>query len=231
MEKRPHDPDLFLRPSDLREDEDRLATLQVSPAQKSTPLNPFYPFPNWSSYKLGEWYWGDGGEKSRESFQQLINILCDDDFSTAEVRSTNWKRVDGALSSSEFDDAFGYEQTQWAEDGTSWKASSITLSVPFNSTSRQPGPRTFVVENFRFRPLVPLIRAKLSNAQASEYFHIIPSELWWLGSGDEERVRVYGDLYHSDAFLEAYRAIQVSFTQPVPCAFLLTTRTVAPPRR
>ncbi|TEB32984.1 hypothetical protein FA13DRAFT_1627246 [Coprinellus micaceus] len=216
LENRPHDPDLFLRASDLREDEDdRLATLQVSLPHKAAPTihNPYYPFPNWSSYKIGEWYWRDGSEKSRESFQQLIDIICDDDFSTAEVGRTNWKQVDNALASSQFDDTFGFEQSQWAEDGTSWKTSSITVSVPFNSTSLKSGPRPFVVENFRFRPLIPLIRAKLRDAQASEHFHIVPSELWWLRKdpdGDsEDRVRVYGDLYHSEAFLEEYRAIQL----------------------
>ncbi|KAJ3510290.1 hypothetical protein NMY22_g16016 [Coprinellus aureogranulatus] len=46
------------------------------------------------------------------------------------------------------------------------------------------------------------------DAQASDHFHVVPSELRWKPRGGAADVRVYGDLYHSDEFLKAYREIQ-----------------------
>ncbi|KAJ3549152.1 hypothetical protein NMY22_g988 [Coprinellus aureogranulatus] len=210
LETRPHDPDLYLSNSDLREDdEDRLAMLSQPGRPPTGSGNPYHPFPNWSSYKIGDWYWSEGGEKSRESFQRLVNVICDEDFCPADLRRANWKRIDASLAASEFDDAFGDDESQWAGDGMSWKTASITVEVPFNSTSLRPGSKPFTIQDFRFRPLVPLIRAKLENAHASEHFHYVPSELWWERNKGQGESRVYGELYHSDAFLEAYRAVQL----------------------
>lgn len=226
LEERPHDPDLFLSNSDLWVDEDTLPIdLQLNDSGKVRSANPFHPFPNWSSFKLGEWYWSDNGAKSRQSFEELVGIIGDEDFIPEDIRHTNWKRVDSLLASSEFEDDFAPETAQWAEDGTSWKTTPVTVNVPFNSVSREPGSKPFVLKEFRFRPLVPVILAKLKDKTAGEHFHIVPSELWWdrLGSGD--KVRVYGDLYHSDVFLNAYREVQVR-PQSLQMLIMLTHCTV-----
>ena len=211
LETRPHDPDQFLTHSDLREDEDdRLASLPHNRTPSANTSISYYPYPNWSSFKMGEWFWSEG-DKSRESFQQLIRIICDEDFSPADLRQANWTKINATLAASEFDDAFGYEETPWAEDGMSWKTTNVTIQVPFNSTSRQPGPKPFTIADYRFRPLIPLIRTRLKDARAIEHFHFTPAELWWRPPDAKAPIRVHGDLYHSDAFLDAYREVQVSF--------------------
>ncbi|TEB23585.1 hypothetical protein FA13DRAFT_1571092, partial [Coprinellus micaceus] len=96
----------------------------------------------------------------------------------------------------------------WAEDGASWKAASVTVDVPFNSASASPGPKPFTFENFRFRPLVPIILSKLQDKSAMEHFHVVPSEIWWDRGRGRDHVRVHGELYHSNAFLDAYREVQ-----------------------
>ena len=35
----------------------------------------YHPYPNQSSFLLGEWYWNDGVQKSQSSFQNLLNIV------------------------------------------------------------------------------------------------------------------------------------------------------------
>ncbi|KAJ3512823.1 hypothetical protein NMY22_g15219 [Coprinellus aureogranulatus] len=70
------------------------------------------------------------------------------------------------------------------------------------------GSQSYVVNGFRYRPLIPIILAKLKDSETSDHFHIVPSELRWQ-PGEGEEVRVYSDLYHSDAFLHAYRDIQL----------------------
>jgi hypothetical protein len=208
LETHPHDPDLFLSNSDLQDDDASPITPQSPRGVGST--NPYHPFPNWSSFKLGEWYWNDDGGKSRQSFQQLVDLIGDDDFIPQDVRPTNWKKIDSILASSEFDDDLTREDAIWEQDGTSWKTASVSVDVPFNSAAKSPGAKPFTLDGFRYRPLVPIILAKLRDKDASEHIHVVPSELWWDRGNAAEPVRVYSELYHSDAFLEAYREVQVS---------------------
>lgn len=205
-ERQPHDPDLFVSDADFKDDEGLGPDAEShSPAM----LNQYYPFPNWSSYRLGDWFWDDRTGKSRDSFQQLVDIITDPFFKPYDIQDTNWTRVNDILASSDSDGNLGQEGSQWVEDGTSWASVPVTVDVPFNKTSVQPGSQPYQVDGFRYRPLIPIIIAKLKDLETSEHFHIIPSELRWQVAEDGPTSRVYGDLYHSDAFLDAYREIQV----------------------
>lgn len=213
LEQRPHDPDLFLSASDLEntDSEDDGDSTHQAPAKVAKKDNPYHPFPNWSSYKLGEWFWSEGEGKTYRNFEALVDIIGDEDFHAGDIRQTNWKKIDASLASSEHDDDLAREDSRWAQDGTSWKTTAVTIEVPFNSASGNPGSKPYILEGFRFRPLVPIILAKLQDRAASEHFHIVPSELWWnRDCPSAQKTRVYGELFHSDAFLEAYRQVQVS---------------------
>jgi hypothetical protein len=160
---------------------------------------------------LGEWFWSEGEGKTYRNFEALVDIIGDEDFHAGDIRQTNWKKIDASLASSEHDDDLAREDSRWAQDGTSWKTTAVTIEVPFNSASGNPGSKPYILEGFRFRPLVPIILAKLQDRAASEHFHIVPSELWWnRDCPSAQKTRVYGELFHSDAFLEAYRQVQVS---------------------
>lgn len=169
----------------------------------------FSPFPNWSSFRIGEWYWDDSQEKGRESFRKLIDIITSDNFSKEEIKAANWDQINRSLAASEFDD--GVHGIDWADDGTSWQTAVVQVEVPFNRTSLRPGVHKYKVPGFRYRPLVPVITERLKDAARGDYFHIVPSELRWRPRGDSgPDVQVYGELYNSPAFLDAYRQVQVS---------------------
>lgn len=57
----------------------------------------FSPYPNEFSFRLGEWYWSGGIQKSRSSFDELIKIIGHPDFRPEHVRRTNWRRIDATL--------------------------------------------------------------------------------------------------------------------------------------
>ncbi|KAF6756915.1 hypothetical protein DFP72DRAFT_1066293 [Ephemerocybe angulata] len=164
-----------------------------------------YPFPNLSSFRLGEWFWDDRLEKSQNSFSKLIDIISDEDFSPQEVRLANWKKINAVLGGSVDDDGEG--GNLWEGDGSSWRTTSVTITIPFNSTSLSPGSAPYSVPGFRFRPLVPVLLEKLRSAGQDQLFHVVPSDLRWQPRPAED-VRVYGEMYHSPAFLEAYREVQ-----------------------
>ncbi|TEB22839.1 hypothetical protein FA13DRAFT_1715795 [Coprinellus micaceus] len=199
---------LFLSNSDFQESRGA-SPIALQSTEDATTTNPYHPFPNWSSFKLGEWYWSDDGGKSRQSFQRLVNLIGDEDFIPQEIRRTNWKKIDSLLASSEFEDDFSREDGIWERDGSSWKTVSIPVAVPFNSASDNPGAKLFTLEAFCFRLLVPIITSKLQDKSAGEHIHIIPSQLWWAHNKATKPIRVYSELYHSDAFIKAYREVQL----------------------
>ncbi|TEB27708.1 hypothetical protein FA13DRAFT_1634250 [Coprinellus micaceus] len=201
----PHDPDNSTTPEDLRDQEVLPGKATTQTAKKARkPISQFHPFPNLSSYRLGEWFWADGVNKSQRGSE---------DFNPADVRNTNWKEIDGllAVSSYNVDDM---DSGEWVDDGISWKSSSVTLNVPFSKYTKNSGNHPFTVEGFHHRPLVPIIREKLESSAGREYFHTLGHELHWNPGSGKERVWVYGEMYTSTAFLQAYEDLQKSPPEP-----------------
>jgi hypothetical protein len=213
LEEQPPDPDYYASSTDLLDDE----TPEEDPAEASTNAgtkiisNPYFPFPNFSSYSLGKWFWDDE-DKSVASFHRLLATLTQDDFKPQEPLQANWAEITASLGFSQFDDSGNANsEAQWIDDGMSWQTAEVELEVPFNSTSTQPGTRIYSIPGFRFRPLVSVIHAKLLDKAANDYFHVVPCDLQWQRPGSEEAMRVYGELYHSRSFLDAYQEVQVCF--------------------
>ncbi|KAH7916903.1 hypothetical protein BV22DRAFT_1027256, partial [Leucogyrophana mollusca] len=116
------------------------------------PDNPFYPYPNESSLRLGDWYWNHGAQKSQESFKQLLDVIGNPSFSSEDVRTTNWKAIDRELGSNSFD----ADEEEWV-DADGWRRTPITISVPFHSRSACPGPKDHCVVDLHHRSLVSII--------------------------------------------------------------------------
>ena len=57
----------------------------------------FYPYPNRSSYLLGDWYWNGGIQKSKESFRNLIKIVGNPEFWPGDVNTTRWDFINAQL--------------------------------------------------------------------------------------------------------------------------------------
>ncbi|KAJ3512913.1 hypothetical protein NMY22_g15195 [Coprinellus aureogranulatus] len=216
VERRPHDPESHISQVDVLDSHPVGEELdpQVHSRQKGRRAdnNRFYPFPNLSSYLLGQWFWNDQG-KSRESLQQLVEIITSEGFQPLDLLYANWNKIQTSLTSSEFEDS---SETMWEDDGGSWETASVTIAVPFNSTSLQPGAHYFTVEGFRYRPLVSVLRAKLQDPEQTAHFHFVPYDLRWQPPGSGADSRIYGEMYHSQAFLDAYREIQASSLPPEP---------------
>jgi hypothetical protein len=73
-----HDPDGNTTPEDLSDMPDS--------AQSAVSHDTFYPYPNRSSFQLGDWYWNGGEQKSHASFKDLVKIVGDPEFSPSNVR-------------------------------------------------------------------------------------------------------------------------------------------------
>jgi hypothetical protein len=171
------------------------------------PVEGLYPYPNISSFMLGEYFWSDGNEKSQESFTKLVTIITNPNFRPEDVASADFPRINRILASSEYEK--DGDNSPWVEDGTSWNKASITIQVPFNTRCVPPGPKPYTIGEFHYRPLVPLIREKIKMSTGQQFFHHVPHELRWRPGDTKKDSRLYCELYHSEAFLEAYEEVQV----------------------
>jgi hypothetical protein len=75
----------------------------------------FNPYPNESSFLLGEWYWNQGNQKSQKGFKNLIDILANPNFSIADVEATNWPQVNTELGINDRDKA------GWLDEDAGWQ--------------------------------------------------------------------------------------------------------------
>jgi len=191
------------------------------------PLNnakKFYPFPNESSFLLSEWYWNGGVQKSQESFHKLLDIVGHPDFLPEDVRGTKWRKIDGILAKNEFDGTNSRSKmnnvkdddgdAEWIDEDAGWKRTPISISVPFHSRLKNPGPKKYFAGDLYHRSFVSVIRDKLTNPKDDRRFHYEPFELYWKPTDESADVQIHGELYSSPAFLEAHRALQDSPGEP-----------------
>lgn len=180
---------------------------------------PYYPYPNRNSLLLGEWYWNNGHQKSQQDFKDLLGIIGSPEFRPEDVQETNWAKIDKTLAKSNLDEQgteyLDEQGTEWMDDDGGWRRKSVTISVPFHSRAKSPGVHNFLVGDFYYRPLVSVIREKLSNPTVHPHFHYDPFELLWNPGGQSsEEIRIQSELYSSPAFLDAHRELQESPREP-----------------
>lgn len=201
-----HDPEENIDLSDLS-DYAAGANGALPPQHSETNL---YPFPNKSSFLLGEWYWNHGSQKSSKGFSELLNIVGNPDFLPEDVRHAKWAKIDTALAKADFDN----EDAEWINEDAGWKRTPIHISVPFHHRMKNPGPKEYLVGELYHRSFVSVIREKLANPHHHQNFHYEPFELFWKPTDDTVETRVHGELYTSPAFLEAHHDLQNSPGEP-----------------
>ena len=217
-----HDPEESVEFSDLCNGhgesdalDDWSNTVEPMEVKHSTPSLKvsFGPYPNRSSFLLGEWYWNGGRQKSLEDFRSLLNVIGSPDFHSEDIRNTSWRTIDAQLGMNNFDgmDSRG-DDDEWLDDG-GWKKSNITISVPFHKRAKHPGAKDFFVGFLYHRSLTAVIKERLSNTDDTRFFHYDPFELLWQPQAGE-KIRVHGELYTSPAFLEVHQELQESLNEP-----------------
>jgi hypothetical protein len=215
----PRDANPLLAPKGLNSS----APLQVgpggksaNPAQKTTKGNPptktslYAPFPNLSSYELGEWFYGQSG-KSLRDFRALVEILTSPDFSINDIRATKWTGVFRDLGKNK--EEMSLKRSAWVDD-EGWKTSPVEIEVPIHDQMEDGcGVEKHVMGMLYHRSIVSIVQEKIMNANDSRLFHQDGFELLWKPGGEDAaspEFRVLSELYHSDAFLNAQKEVRQS---------------------
>ncbi|TEB29008.1 hypothetical protein FA13DRAFT_1602778, partial [Coprinellus micaceus] len=169
------------------------------------------PFPNHSSFELGEWYIEAGSQLSLASLQNLVELAQRPGFSE-QVSQANWPKIfnslggDGDVLSDPTGDANG----DWIDEA-GWKQTPVSIPVPIGGLAEAR-----VVGTLFHRSIVSILREKISNSPDAELFHFDPFEVHWQPDLESPPQRVYSELYNSDAFMKAHRELQDS-PQPAGC--------------
>ena len=123
---------------------ERPPAVPIASQNRHDPSNPYHPYPNQNSFRLGEWYWNQGIRKSKESFKKLLEVIGSTEFRPEDIRDTNWCAVDSVLGGN----SAGGQDAEWVDEDDNWQSTSISISVPFHSCCQLPGPKNFHVGDF-----------------------------------------------------------------------------------
>ncbi|KIJ57944.1 hypothetical protein HYDPIDRAFT_34653 [Hydnomerulius pinastri MD-312] len=186
----------------------------LSPQQRTTTDSPFHPYPNESSFRLGDWYWNEGMQQSRRNFQKLIEIVGGSEFRAEDIRTTNWTAIDRELGDLDTAESATTDAEEWLDADAGWIRTPVTISVPFHRRSLHPGPKDYSVNDFYHRSLMSIIRGKLLDPTHHKFFHYEPYELRWQPPHKARDLGVHGELFTSASFLEAHRNLQDSPKEP-----------------
>jgi hypothetical protein len=203
-----HDPNKIVTLNDL------IDTSLNSSSASSTP--DYHPYPNQSSFLLGEWYWNGGEKKSHSSFQQLLQIVGHPNFSPEDVAGKNWRAIDAQLSGEcqeSLDGDEGWEDVRQSKLGH-WIKTPIKINIPFHSRMLRPGQREFDAGILHHRKLTSVIRERITRPSTHPHLHFEPYELFWQPDESTAPVRVHGELFTSEAFIETHRKLQDSPGEP-----------------
>jgi Plavaka transposase len=165
----------------------------------------YHPYPNYNSFRLGDWYWNHGTQKSQANFRELIDIVGDTSFQSSDVRHTRWDSINNELASDNPD------VWEWLDEGACWTQTSVEISVPFHRKTKCPGLQTYTISDFYHRNIVSVIRERLTN---NFHFHFDPYELYWQVGESHPPIRVHGEIYTSASFVEAHQELQDSPGEP-----------------
>ena len=151
----------------------------IESSPDSLPVNMYHPYPNQSSFLLGEWYWNGGEKKSQSSFRNLLQIVGHPSFCPEDVSGTNWRLIDAKLSGERLDslddDDTGANKQSEAnkrskenqpseakkQSKRGWIQTPVKINVPFHSRMLHPGPKYFDAGVLHHRRLISVIKKKV----------------------------------------------------------------------
>lgn len=104
----------------------------------------------------------------------------------------------------------------WEEGKHGWRKGSLTINIPSNQNDQENGnsqhtasDTLFEVNDFWYRPILPLMRTILTASPVSKRFNFVPYRQWWTRpESSDPPSRVYDELYTSDSWLEEHQKVQ-----------------------
>jgi hypothetical protein len=109
--------------------------------------------------------------------------------------------------------------------GNSWKEADIDIPIPcVGHKQKEADAPIFTVKGLLYRDLIEVITEQLRDSQSFGEMYLRPFSEHWKPTESNPPVRLYGEIYSSDAMLDAQRELHQKLhdlPQPQPEAFLV----------
>ncbi|KAJ3755244.1 hypothetical protein EV360DRAFT_86085 [Lentinula raphanica] len=170
------------------------ATFPSSSSSDST--NPYAPFPNASTYHMMKFAYDESNDNS---------------FGLAGIQRVN----DEIIQQPGFDpNDLPLRNDLPFDSHAGWKRSSVTIPLPCpghrNAEDQAP---TVVIDDIIHRDLLEVMREAYSSDASSEY-HLRGYKQMWQRDDRPDPIRIHGEVYTSDAFLEMENEVLSSPAEP-----------------
>ncbi len=194
------DPESCEMPANSIEPAEPISLVPTTTQDMHAEPNFYDPFPNPTTYRLLDWFFRGSSTKSVADLDRLVkDVLLSPDFNTDHLQ--------GFRSSNEIARVDSHDAPHLsfsAADG--WRETSVKINVPNSKhihTSESAAPE-FEIHGVHYRPLLEIIKSICQGTRTQNY-HWVPHKLFHhTARGD---VRVYSDIYNSDAMLEEHARV------------------------
>lgn len=165
-------------------------------------------------------WWSEGSCDGVTSLDRLVKCLTSQYFDPLRLKDFN---AVNAIRQFEKQHCSSKPGTT-LEPGDGWKVGSVKIRLPCAKIKqREEDAPEFTVDGILYRDAVEVITKELQDPDSFERIHLKPFEEWWKPSESDDPVRVYSDVYTSDAMLEADRKLQDSLKTTAPAGPQLET--------
>jgi len=144
------------------------------------------------------WY-SEGSTDGATGLDRLVNCIRDPHFNASQLEGFT---AVGALR--EFEKThLSSEPGSALKPGDGWKCGKVAIRVPCTGhKQREEDAPEFTVDGIWYRDPVEVITKELADPDSFENIHIKPFEDYWRPTEASDPIRVYSEVYTSDAMLQ-----------------------------
>ncbi|KAG8983816.1 hypothetical protein FRB94_005321 [Tulasnella sp. JGI-2019a] len=176
------------------------------------PSNPYWPYPNMSSFLFGDWFWQHENKSRTDCNYLLKDVLLHLDFKLDNLRNVNFKAIDNQMVTS----GKGSPIASPTIDG--WKKTEVIIDVLIKNLK----PALFSIPSLHHRSLVSVIQDVFTNDATAKSSCYQPYQEYWKVPGMDNTEHLHGELYMSDAFNQAHKALQQQpSVDTIPCVICM----------
>lgn len=196
-----YDPDAFVSLDDLS---NKTCTgippqPQHSRSTSGSSVDPAWPFKNMSTFRIMQWLNTGSSVKSEGEATRLVEeVLSASDFDVKDLDGFKAHRENLRADRAKIPESSSHYLA-------GFETASVDIRVP--SGQRNVPSETFSVPGLHYRPLLSVIREAFSGP-LSDKMHFSPFKLFHQLPSSNEEIRVHGELYTSDSFIQAHDKIQ-----------------------
>jgi hypothetical protein len=172
--------------------------------------NFFSPFLNPTTFRLMSWWYHGSGTKSTADLDRLVqDVLLQDDFDPGDLADFSATRESARLDKPDENPNSPFSAS------SGWTQHSVKIHLPaeYKKFNEEKDAPEFEVHGVFTRSLVNIIQDAFQDPTALT-FHMTPFQHFWLPSKDGPPVRLYSELYSSDAMLDEHAKIAAQPREP-----------------